>query len=250
MNTFFRATPAWLALIMAGLLIAGCGGSDSEPASASEASERSQAAPETDAAEPAESEAAQAADSGSGNDEMTAGEMPASEPESMTESDTAATAEAAESSSDSADGSAGQAAEAEDVVTVDEDGVAQVTIGGNDQMQYTVHEFSVEAGQEVELTFVHEGNLPVEAMGHNVVILPAGEDYVAFANKVQSEGGTLENDYLPESMREGLIAHTDMVGGGETSTVRFTAPETPGEYPYLCTFPAHFATMNGIMTVR
>lgn len=247
MDRFFRATPAWLALIVAGLLVVGCGGSDSEPASTSETSEQSQTAPETDAAETAESEAAQAADSG--NDEVTAGEMPASEPEPMPESDTVETAEADQSPSASADASAGQAAEAEDVVTVDEDGVAQVTIGGNDQMQYTVHEFSVEAGQEVELTFVHEGNLPVEAMGHNVVILPAGEDYVAFAQKVQSEGGRLENDYLPESMREGLIAHTDMVGGGETSTVRFTAPETPGEYPYLCTFPAHYATMNGIMTV-
>ena len=32
-------------------------------------------------------------------------------------------------------------------------------------------------------------------------------------------------------------------------TIRFKAPETPGVYPYLCTFPGHWMVMNGQMIV-
>ncbi len=139
---------------------------------------------------------------------------------------------------------------AEEAVTVDDAGVAQVTIGSTDQMQYTVREFTVEAGQEVELTLVHEGRLAVEVMGHNVVILQPGEDYMAFGGQVMVEGGSMANDYLPEGMRDRVVAFTRMIGGGETDTIRFTAPDTPGEYPFLCTFPGHFGAMNGVMIVR
>jgi putative heme-binding domain-containing protein len=31
--------------------------------------------------------------------------------------------------------------------------------------------------------------------------------------------------------------------------LRFPAPSEPGDYPYLCSFPAHWLTMNGVMTV-
>jgi len=31
---------------------------------------------------------------------------------------------------------------------------------------------------------------------------------------------------------------------------RFTAPTQPGNYPFICTFPAHWRTMNGIIDVR
>jgi uncharacterized protein len=29
-----------------------------------------------------------------------------------------------------------------------------------------------------------------------------------------------------------------------------TAPATPGEYPYVCTFPGHFLLMNGVLVVE
>lgn len=137
-----------------------------------------------------------------------------------------------------------------EATTVDADGVAQVRIGSTDQMQYTVREFTVAPGQEVELTLVHEGRLAVQVMGHNVVILQQGEDYMAFGAEVMIQGGSMANDYLPEGMRSRAIAWTRMIGGGETDTIRFTAPTEPGEYPFLCTFPGHFGAMNGRMIVR
>jgi uncharacterized cupredoxin-like copper-binding protein len=33
--------------------------------------------------------------------------------------------------------------------------------------------------------------------------------------------------------------------------VKFTAPQAPGEYPFICTFPGHYAIgMKGVLVVR
>lgn len=116
-------------------------------------------------------------------------------------------------------------------------------------MQFTVREFTLDAGQQIELTLVHEGRLQAQVMGHNVVILQQGETALAFGREVMSEGGAMDNDYLPENMRDRTIAFTDMIGGGETTSVRFTAPDAPGEYAFVCTFPGHFGAMHGKMIV-
>ncbi|HJL18809.1 MAG TPA: plastocyanin/azurin family copper-binding protein [Sandaracinaceae bacterium LLY-WYZ-13_1] len=41
-----------------------------------------------------------------------------------------------------------------------------------------------------------------------------------------------------------MIAHTGLVGGGESDSVTFQAP-SPGTYNHICSFPGHYATMNG-----
>ena len=37
---------------------------------------------------------------------------------------------------------------------------------------------------------------------------------------------------------------------GEIVTLSFQAPETPGDYPFICSFPGHWLTMKGVMRVR
>jgi len=39
------------------------------------------------------------------------------------------------------------------------------------------------------------------------------------------------------------------VNPGESFTLEFSAPEEPGDYPYVCTFPGHWRGMNGTMRV-
>jgi azurin len=46
-----------------------------------------------------------------------------------------------------------------------------------------------------------------------------------------------------------VLFATTLVDPGQTLTVQFKAPEEPGEYPYVCTFPGHWRVMNGIMHV-
>ena len=125
---------------------------------------------------------------------------------------------------------------------------AKVEIEGNDQMQYNKKAFEVVEGQTVVLTLTHTGKLPKAAMGHNVVILKPGTALQDFAMKCAPAAAT---DYIPqdEASKALILTHTKMLGGGEKDTITFTAPAA-GEYPFLCSFPGHFAMMQGVMTVK
>lgn len=132
----------------------------------------------------------------------------------------------------------------------DDGDVAEIAIEGDDMIRFNIDRFEVNAGQMVRLTLEHVGVLPAAAMGHSVVILQQGEDYMEFGADVGEHGGGMHDDYVPEELRHRVIAFTAMIGGGETATVEFQAPEEPGEYPFLCPFPGHFAQMNGVMVVE
>lgn len=125
---------------------------------------------------------------------------------------------------------------------------AQITISGNDTMQFDLKSFEVKAGQKVELTFKNVGKIPKIAMGHNLVVLKKGISAVAFGQKAMGAGANATNA-LPESVKGDTIASTKLLGPDENETITFTAPET-GDYEYVCTFPGHFALMRGIMKVK
>lgn len=125
---------------------------------------------------------------------------------------------------------------------------AKIEITGNDQMQYNIKAFEVTEGQKVVLSFKHIGQLPAIAMGHNVVILKSGTAVPAFATKCAPAKDT---GYIPqdEESKKQMVAHTKMLGGGESEEITFTAPAA-GDYPFICSFPGHFAIMQGVMTVK
>ena len=126
-----------------------------------------------------------------------------------------------------------------------QDGVVQVNLTGNDLMQFNLNEIRVKAGETVRLTLTHIGELPKNAMGHNFVLLKQGTDVVDFAQKAATATG---NDYIPEGT-DAVIAKTKMIGGGEETTVEFTAPEA-GTYDYICSFPGHYVQMRGKLIVE
>ena len=64
-----------------------------------------------------------------------------------------------------------------------------------------------------------------------------------------ASGGSATNA-LPKSLLGEVIAHTDVLGPGESESVTFQAPSEPGDYEYVCTFPGHFAMMRGVLLVK
>ncbi len=129
--------------------------------------------------------------------------------------------------------------------------VVEIEIAGDDRMQFDRDRLTVPAGAMVRLTLQHTGQLPAQSMGHNVVILKdSGADPFDFGADVSEQGGTLDNDYVPTEMRDRVLAFTPIIGGSQTTHVEFKAPDTPGEHPFLCSFPGHAGMMNGIFEVQ
>ena len=116
--------------------------------------------------------------------------------------------------------------------------VRTIVINSNDQMRFDTNEIRVKAGETVKLTLNHTGKLPKNVMGHNFVLLSAGADVAKFSRQAMNEK---DNEYIPSS---GVIAHTGLIGGGESTTIEFTAPKK-GSYDFICSFPGHYAMMKG-----
>lgn len=129
--------------------------------------------------------------------------------------------------------------------TKTDENVANIVITANDLMQFNLKEIKVKAGQKVKLTLRHIGTLDKNIMGHNVVILKPGVDMAEFASLASTEKA---NEYIPADTQD-VIVHTKLIGGGETTTIEFEAPAV-GTYDFICSFPAHFAMMNGKFIVE
>lgn len=120
-----------------------------------------------------------------------------------------------------------------------------IVITGNDAMQFNKKEIKVLAGKKVKVTLRHIGKMGKNVMGHNFVLLKQGVNLTSFSNQAASASAT---DYIPEGTKD-VIAHTKMLGGGETAVIEFEAPAV-GTYEFLCSFPGHSGLMKGKFIVE
>lgn len=121
----------------------------------------------------------------------------------------------------------------------------EITVESNDRMQFDTDEIKVKAGQTVVLTLKHVGKLPKAAMGHNWVLLTQGTSIQEFGSAASKFAG---NEYIPEGTDD-VIVYTKLIGGGQETTIEFTAPEK-GTYDFICSFPGHYAMMKGKFIVE
>lgn len=125
---------------------------------------------------------------------------------------------------------------------------ATLEFTANDSMKFNVTRAEVKAGQTVKVILTNIGSMPKAAMGHNWVLLKKGADVEAFDKAAITAQAT---DYIPAAFQEQIIAHTKLLGPKQTDEVSFTAPSEPGEYVFLCSFPAHYqAGMKGVLVVK
>lgn len=124
-----------------------------------------------------------------------------------------------------------------------ENPVVIIVLNSDDQMKFDKQEIRVKAGQTVRLTLNHTGKLPKNAMGHNFVLIAGGTDMASFAQIAMQAS---DNEYIPE---KDVLAHTKLIGGGESTTIEFEAPEK-GNYDFICSFPGHYYLMKGKFIVE
>lgn len=121
-------------------------------------------------------------------------------------------------------------------------------IEGNDALQFNSKAMSVSASCETfTVTLKHTGQLPANIMGHNWV-LTKSSDYMDIGMAGMAAG--LENDYVPQNDSR-VIAYSKIIGGGESATVSFSTAELSKSesYTFFCSFPGHYAIMQGSLTV-
>ncbi|MCB1063695.1 MAG: cytochrome C precursor, partial [Verrucomicrobiae bacterium] len=111
-----------------------------------------------------------------------------------------------------------------------------------ERMHFDLAEFQVKAGKKIELTFSNPDFLP-----HNFVITqPKSADEVALAAIALGAEGFAKG-FVPD--HEKIIIATKLLDHQQDQVLEFTAPETPGDYEFVCTFPGHHLLMRGIMKV-
>jgi azurin len=111
-------------------------------------------------------------------------------------------------------------------------------------MKFNLPGFTVEAGEEIEIEFFNPDQMP-----HNLVITVPGalESVSLKAEAMAKEPDGFARNFVPATAE--VLYSTKLLNTGETARLRFTVPTRTGSYPYVCTFPGHWRTMNGLMSV-
>lgn len=121
-----------------------------------------------------------------------------------------------------------------------------VDIAGNDQMQFDNKEITVSKScKQFTVNLKHPGTLAKNVMGHNWVLTKQA-DMQGAVNDGMAAG--LDNNYVKKDDAR-VIAHTKVIGGGETDSVTFDVSKLAAgqDYAYFCSFPGHFALMKGVL---
>jgi putative membrane-bound dehydrogenase-like protein len=112
------------------------------------------------------------------------------------------------------------------------------------QLKFDLTELTVAPGQLVEIVFSNP-----DAMQHNFVLGASGsmEAIGNAADKLAQSPAGLAQQYVPDIPQ--VLFSTKLIEPNETARFQFRAPTTIGDYPYICTFPAHWRVMNGVLHV-
>lgn len=124
----------------------------------------------------------------------------------------------------------------------------ETEIEGNDALQFNKSSIAVpQSCKQFAVKLRHTGKMPKTAMGHNWV-LTRTSDYQGAATDGIAAG--LAKNYVTTGDAR-VIAHTRVIGGGETDLVGFdTAKLKAGEsYTFFCSFPGHSGVMKGTLSL-
>jgi azurin len=101
------------------------------------------------------------------------------------------------------------------------------------------------SGEPLALTFSNPDVVP-----HNWALVRPGalQRFGELADRYVADPQAIATHYVPPS--DDVLAYTDMVQPGQSFTIYFHAPQEPGRYPFLCTFPGHWKLMQGELIVE
>lgn len=125
----------------------------------------------------------------------------------------------------------------------------KVTVDSTDQMSFDTKAIEIDKScKTFTVDLKHSGKLPKNVMGHNWVLTTAA-DMQPVATDGMAAG--IDKNYLKENDAR-IIAHTKIIGAGETDSVTFDVSKLKAgtDYAFFCSFPGHIAMMKGTVTLK
>ncbi|MEZ6129958.1 MAG: PA14 domain-containing protein [Planctomycetaceae bacterium] len=112
------------------------------------------------------------------------------------------------------------------------------------RMIYDKERIVVQAGKPVEFRFSNIDHMP-----HNFAIVQPGfmAEIGELAEATARDADAKDRHYVPASDK--VLLASRLLEPGQKQDISYTAPETPGVYPYVCTYPGHWRRMFGAMYV-
>lgn len=114
----------------------------------------------------------------------------------------------------------------------------------NQEMAYDKTVLHAKAGQTIEIVLNNKDQMP-----HNLVLIQPGtlEPFGSMVDAFTSNPNAAELAYVPPSKY--VLGASGMLEPDKTESLVITLPESPGIYPYVCTFPGHWRMMQGVIIV-
>jgi putative heme-binding domain-containing protein len=112
------------------------------------------------------------------------------------------------------------------------------------RMIFDKERIAVEAGKPVEFRFSNTDEMP-----HNFAITePGALEEVGLQSEATARApDAAARQYIPKSKK--ILLASRLLQPGEIQALSFDVPETPGIYPYVCTYPGHWRRMYGALYV-
>jgi azurin len=124
-----------------------------------------------------------------------------------------------------------------------------VTLQTDDALRFAPSYINVPAAcKDFTVTLTHTGHLPPLAMSHNWVLTKKSDlDGVARTGMLAGA----DAHHIDQKDKR-VIAHTKLIGNGETTSVTFAVEQLKAgeQYVFLCTFAGHSPIMRGTLSVQ
>jgi azurin/glucose/arabinose dehydrogenase len=124
-----------------------------------------------------------------------------------------------------------------------DEGDKTIIITTQSGMKYDTTLISVKPGTRIRLVLRN-----ADDMLHNFVLCAPGKGQTVGEAAVALGLDGMAKNYVPDS--DDVLYHTALLLPEASDTIFFNAPTTPGDYDYICSFPAHAAMMKGILRVE
>ncbi len=114
-----------------------------------------------------------------------------------------------------------------------------------DQMRYDPEMISVQAGRRVKIIFINN-----DGMQHNLLIgAPGSLELIGqSADQMAQSGAGADEEYVPDLPQ--ILKAVGLVDPGEQRSLIWDVPREAGSYVFVCTFPGHWRTMQGVIEVK